>query len=121
MAEISTFAHEARGFFRCEDGIRFFAEFIVDGERKPFVGQFDHKIIPFDVPEAILHYVHRDELFADFRIDVKSHPTVGPSSIRLPFFKHDIVKTTRFLVVGPLAGILPEGFGVGGGGSWLPL
>jgi hypothetical protein len=119
MTEITTFAHEARGFFRCEDGISFFAEFIVHGVRKPFSGRFDHRVIPFDIPMAILRYDHLDELYADFRIDVNSHPIVGPSSIRLPLIKREILKTTRFFIDGPLARILSEGCIVGGGGSWL--
>src|SRR6266576_3073198 len=115
MAETSTFDRQAGGFFRCEDGISFFAEFIINGERKPFAGKFDYKIIPFDVPEAILHYVNLDELYGDFRIDLSRYHFVGPRKMRLPFVKHE----TTFVITGSFAGILPEGFDVGGGGSWL--
>lgn len=121
MADTTTFAHTAEGFFRCEDGVRFFAEFVVEGNRKPFAGRFDHKIIPFNVPVAILHYVHRDELYADFRIDLSRFHYVGPGKIRLPFVKHETSETTTFVIDGSIAGILPEGFDVGGGGAWLLL
>lgn len=121
MTETTAYSHKARGFFRCDDGIRFFAQFVVDGEVKPFAGKFDHKIDPFQVPDAILYYERLDELYAEFRIATHKHPFVGPGSVHLPFIKHELTRTTEFLIVGPLSGLLPEGFVVGGGGTWLVL
>ncbi|KAF8338426.1 hypothetical protein F5887DRAFT_1077768 [Amanita rubescens] len=119
MAETATSGPEARGFFKCEDGLNFLFEFIMDGVVKRFAGKFDYRITPFHVPVANLYYQHLDELYADFRIDVSRYHFVGPGNIRLPFVKHETTESTTFVIKGPVAGVLPEGFVVGGGGSWL--
>jgi hypothetical protein len=115
MAETATSGPEIRRSFKCEDGLNFLARFIIDGQVKNFAGKFDYRIIPFHVPVATLYYQHLDELFGYFRIDVSRYHPVGPSLIRLPFVKNE----TTFVIKGPIAGILDEGFDLGGGGSWL--